>query len=41
MKITFKLARKQYIVTVNGNSYTFSTSKDACEFINNIRKEAA
>lgn len=41
MKITFKRINQQYVVTVNGHSYTFATSKEAWDFIINTRKEVA
>lgn len=41
MKITFKRTNQQYVVTVNGIPHTFSTSRDAWEFIINTRKEVA
>jgi hypothetical protein len=41
MKITFKRTNQQYVVTVNGCTYTFATSKDAWNFIINVRKEVA
>ena len=41
MKITFKCTNNQYIVTVNGHSHTFDTSKEAWQFIINTRKAVA
>ena len=41
MKITFKHAHNEYIVTVNGRYFAFETSKEAWEFIIRVRKEIA
>ena len=41
MKITFKRANHEYVVTVNGHPYTFTTIKEAWEFIINTRKAVA
>jgi hypothetical protein len=41
MKITFKRTNKKYVVTVDGRTYSFATSKEACQFIFDIRKEVA
>ena len=40
MKITFKCTNQQYIVTIDGYAHTFATSKDAWNFIFNLRKAA-
>ena len=40
MRITFKCTNHKYIVTVNGDIHTFTTSKDAWSFIFNLRKAA-
>lgn len=41
MRITFKRTNNEYVVTVNGCRHTFDTSKEACEFIDTLRKEVA
>lgn len=37
MKITFKRKNGEYIVSVNGLKHIFGTSRDALEFIFNMR----
>lgn len=41
MRITCKCLKKKYVVTVNGATYTFTNSRDAWNFITNIRKDIA
>jgi hypothetical protein len=41
MKITFTSKNRNHIVTVNGTPYTFDTLRDACVFVDAIRKEVA
>ena len=41
MRITCKYLKKQYVVTVNGITHTFKTSKDAWNFITKTRKDIA
>lgn len=40
MKITCKRTNQSYVVTVNGCPHTFTSSRDAWEFIFNLRKAA-
>ena len=41
MRATMRVSQGKYIVTINHQTYTFASSKEACEFIFNKRKEVA
>jgi hypothetical protein len=41
MRVTMRISQGKYIVTINNNTYTFTSSKEAWEFIFNKHKEVA